>query len=926
MSNSKSPKSESVASNSGFSGKVFYKNIVPSKIFDVSNKDRYPLVQPELNRKIAKLTNPKTLNYTTDIAKIMKVLRDREIVEYQQRLMEAAIDNISEDTVDIDYIRIGLNLTITDIEKLLDEENGLIRVKTQVRQQHLTVETKGVGNKNIGFKKTDKKPFFTKRFIIFANDDDYRCINILIAEPENQRNVDRKLKHNCEIEYIPTRVSNQLASFLLYQLCSVLESRRYSQLMRNALLLELHTGYIMYGVSQLFGFMLTKNDGVKKRQVYPEEREMAVETTYVGSYEGNHLIGYDKTLKENKKFIEKALVGWGGTFERIAKYLPGIEEWFPNQVCSYRIESRCRYDNKNILMGMSPVNSLLSNVRIIRPRRLFELDDKELELLLTNKGIDQVRNTLNILYENNVRRNESGKRNRLRFFWINKRKLNGAVSGRANKLFDAIANPHKDVPVFDDSYSNKVKKIRKRLVKKIKEKLTHSDPIPSIVRAEQRAIYVEGCPGSGKTRLIVKRVKHLLQQGVQPSEISVLAFTNKAKEEFEERLKSLSLYSNDMYIDTFSRWCNQLLNTIEDAKVLNEDKADALIKTLIKPKSKIAKKYAVDDISRRCLTIFSHMANFDNPILSASIKKIAPDMLSYEDDILVLQNSYEIHKKGKLRDFNDMLFKMRVELENTEFLQYVINRTKHLIIDEVQDTNIVQWKIIKTLYDHGIHIFCVGDPAQSMYGFRGANRSSLANFTKSFNNSKRFQLTNNHRSTEPLVLLANEVRRLIDKKSLISFEQRESTNEAKPRFKCSDTLQDAIDWLVSDIERNNCAKTQLILCRYNDHCDDVKEALKKAKIRHGEGANIQVLTYHKGKGMEAEHCYVLDPKFSKMSLSSYTEELCNTYVALTRAKTALTILACNGGSSNYGADKITGRRTGKNIFLDLPEDLLDIVE
>ncbi|WP_129980008.1 UvrD-helicase domain-containing protein [Shewanella algae] len=923
MSNSKLSKSKSLASNSGFSGNAFYKNIVPSKIFDVSNKDRYPLVQPELNRKIAKLTNPKTLNYTTDIAKIMKVLRDREIVEYQQRLMKAAIDNISEDTVDIDFIRIGLNLTATDIEKLLDEKNGLIRVRAKSRQDRLTVKKCNVGNKNAGFKKGDKRPFFTHRFQLIVDKDEYRYINVYIAAPDSVKNKGRNFKFNCEIEYIPTRVTRQIASFMLYQIQSVLQIRRYKQLLDNALLLELHTGYIMYGVSQLFGFMLTRNDGVKNGRVYPLEVDMAAETTYVGSYESNHLIGYDKTLKENKKFIEAAALGW----EHVASGLDGIKDWFPNQICSYRLESRCRYDKDPIrLFEISTVPSLLKNVRLIRPKRLFDLDDAELKALVYVKSIKNCRAIFARLEEVNEELKESGKRSKFKYFWINRKRITKAISARSDQLLGALTSPIKELTVTEVNYTAAVAGVRGMLQPLIDIAASRSHKVSKIIEAEERAIYVEGCPGSGKTSLVVKRVAHLKAQGTKASEICVLAFTNEAANEFIERLDTANLNSEDMFVGTFSSWCNKLLKIDEHQKILNAEASLKIIETLIAPKSMIAKKYSTDDISRRCQTIFNHMANFDEPIIERSIKKVAPDLAEFKDDISTLLAAYNEYKEGKCRDFNDILVQLRNRLKDDEFCKWVTRRVKHLIIDEIQDTNTIQWDIIEMLYHHGIHFFCVGDPAQSMYGFRGAKHEYLDEFTRTFNNCRRFQLTKNYRSTMPLVRLANQIRNKINSEYSISVSVNKSEQADMPRLKSCDKLEEAAEWLVRDIKTRQSSCTQLILCRYKNQVSIVEEMLKNADVGHGTGYKIQVLTYHAGKGLEAEHCYVLDPQFSRSKLSSYKEELCNAYVALTRAKQTLTILACNGGSSVYGTDNENGKRSGRSIFLDLPEEYLEFVE
>lgn len=923
MSSSKPSNNHSNSSNSGLDETNIFENFVPSKIFDISRTDKYPLVQPELNRIIADLTNFTTLNYTTNIATIMSVLRNREIVEYQQNLMEAAIHNISEDTVDIDFIRIGLNLSITDIEKLLDGENGLIRVRTQNRQDRLTVKKLNVGNENAGFKKSDNKPFFTQRFQLVADHDEYRYINIYIAEPYHDRNKGRALKYNCEIEYIPTRVSRQMASFMLYQLQSVLETRRYKQLIDNALLLELHTGYIMYGVSQLFGFMLTKQNRVKVGEVFPKEKDMATETTYTGSRGNDHLIGYDKTLKENKKFVEEVGLGWW----LVASSLDGINDWFPNQVCSLRLESRRRFDKDPFkLADINVVGSLLENVRLIRPKRLFDLDDSELKTLIFDKSLKNRRAIHARLGELNEARKEAGKNARYLTFRFNGKKLKKAISILSERLLEAICNPTKELAATKGNYTQAVADVRETVEPRIEEVASKSHKLPNIIKAKERAVYVEGCPGSGKTLLVVKRVEHLLKQGTKESEISVLAFTNKAAEEFAERLKQAELHSEKMFVGTFSSWCNKLLKINDDQPILNAEGASKVIENLIKPKSKIAQSYSSDDISRRCQTIFNHMANFDEPLLGRSIMKVAPDLAEFEDEIDALLTAYNQYKDGKCRDFNDLLVQLRQRLKESKFCKKVTSETKHLIIDEIQDTNRIQWDIIEMLYRHGIHFFCVGDPAQSMYGFRGAKHEYLDKFADTFKNHKRFQLAKNYRSLKPLVRLANDIRYKINPSYSISVSVHDPKDSDNPRLKSCDKLQDAIKWLVDDIKERQLTDSLLIMCRYNKQVETVEKALKKAQVKYGEDETIQVLTYHKGKGLEAEHSYVLDPQFSQFKLSSYKEELCNAYVALTRAERTLTILACGSGSSVYGLDEERSKRSGRSIFLDLPENMLEIVD
>lgn len=885
--------------------------------------DKHSMVQPELNRVIAKLTNPKKFSYTTNITKIIRVLRDKEIVGNQQNLMQLAIDNISEDTVDVDYIKVGIKLSKSDQDKLLSKRSdlfGIQNIKTNPRKERLNISKVKIGDINYGFKSDGKSCFFSHKFLMCVDNDIYRYIHVYIADPAHPKNKGRKLAYNCVIEFIPTRVSNQQVSFMLYQFYSLLGPRRYEQLIRNAKLLELHTGTVMYGVSQLFAFLLTDNNKVKNGYCYPEEPELAAESTYAGKLSSDHSYGYDKTLKETKKFFERTLKGWGSTLEPVAKALSGIRQLFTEQVCSYRLESKRRFYKKfKKLTDMCSVKSGLRDIKLLKPCYLQELSDTELKRLINDKSLNPLSDICDQLF---LRTN--GKYLYLSF---DTKLLDSAIKRRLSLLLGAIREPEKGLDEYpsvnDQALVSTVRKIIKPMIKASRNE---SDPVNKIVRSKKRAIYIEGCPGSGKTRLIVKRVRYLLSQGVEASQISVLAFTNEAAAEFKRRLKEKGLYDTRMFVGTFSGWCNQLLDATQKLDVLNRDAAVDELQSVIDKDCKMAKAFALDDIARRCFDVFSYMANYDTPILNNCIKKVAPDLVCYQNDILALHKAYIVHKKGKFRDFNDMLSMLRTRIAEEEFCSSILKKTKHLIIDEIQDTNIVQWNIIKGLYRKGINFFCVGDPAQSMYGFRGAKSGYLDKFSGLFANSKCFKLTDNHRSTEPLVELANVIREKINRNYSISFPVKDSETACRPRIKSCDYLKEAVSWLINDLQESHTTTSHLILCRYKNQCKRVEEALDEARILHGKKKAIQVYTYHKGKGLEAEHCYVLDPQFSKSKLSSYKEELCNAYVALTRAKESLTILACNSGSSVYGLDNKQGKRAGKSIFLDLPEELLEFVD
>ncbi|WP_350997988.1 UvrD-helicase domain-containing protein [Shewanella sp. TB7-MNA-CIBAN-0143] len=504
-------------------------------------------------------------------------------------------------------------------------------------------------------------------------------------------------------------------------------------------------------------------------------------------------------------------------------------------------------------------------------------------------------------------------------------------------LLGAILSPNK---VLDSkpkgNYQQAVKSAREILKPIIEKQQLDCDSVEKIIRSKKSAIYVEGCPGAGKTRLIVDRVRHLLAQGVNPSSICVLAFTKIAAHEFTYRLKEQKLYSDGMIVSTFSGWCNTLLNEENMLPALIDEQARNAIQSCIKKYNKSAERDNKSITVKRCIALFNHMANFNNPDIILSIKKIDPYLVDYTSDIEAIFKIYDEYKKGKYRDYNDMLVQMREGLSKPDFLEKTTSRYEHMIIDEIQDTNLVQWDIIKTMYIHKVKLFCVGDPAQSIFGFRGADSQYLAKFGQLFKGSK-FQLTRNYRTTKSLVKLSNALRFQINKTFIgsVSVSKDNEVSDELAQVKYCDELNDAVAWLIKNIKNSSeLYAQQLILCRYNEQIEIIKTAMidagyevsKKYVIQVSENYSIPILTYHSSKSLEAENCYVFDPLFSKKKLSTYKEELRNTYVAFTRSKIALTILVCATGSKIYELDEKTSKRQSKSIFLNLPDEFTQVIE
>ncbi len=173
--------------------------------------------------------------------------------------------------------------------------------------------------------------------------------------------------------------------------------------------------------------------------------------------------------------------------------------------------------------------------------------------------------------------------------------------------------------------------------------------------------------------------------------------------------------------------------------------------------------------------------------------------------------------------------------------------------------------------------------------------------------------------------LANYIRYEINRNNSISVPLKQSSE--LPRYKQFGSIKSATGFLIKDLKRLKLddVESVLILCRYKAHVKTVQKALKKLEDEVPELKNIHesCMTYHKSKGREARYCYVFDPTFSSYSLGTLKEELCNTYVAFTRAKSSLTILASQIGAAAYGTTN--NQKTKTSIFANIPNELIQFI-
>ena len=306
----------------------------------------------------------------------------------------------------------------------------------------------------------------------------------------------------------------------------------------------------------------------------------------------------------------------------------------------------------------------------------------------------------------------------------------------------------------------------------------------AVVNSDGPTLIVAG-PGSGKTRVLTYRIAHLLQQGVSPYGILALTFTNKASEAMRQRIEAIAgTNARSLFMGTFHSVFAKILRV--EAKrigfpsnftIYDTEDSRSLIKTIIREKNLDDKVYKPNQVQYRISSAKNSLITPDNYLLDAELSKEDREMRRPETGAIYKTYCERCFKSGAM-DFDDLLLKT-YEILNTfpDVLYKYQHKFKYVLIDEFQDTNPLQYAIVKRIADVFQNITVVGDDAQSIYGFRGATIDNILNFSKDFPELTVFKLEQNYRSTQNIVTAANK---LIEKnKNQIKKEIWTSNNEGE---------------------------------------------------------------------------------------------------------------------------------------------------
>ena len=271
--------------------------------------------------------------------------------------------------------------------------------------------------------------------------------------------------------------------------------------------------------------------------------------------------------------------------------------------------------------------------------------------------------------------------------------------------------------------------------------------------------------GSGKTRVLVHRAAYLVEQGIKPENILLLTFTRRAAEEMlrrastllDERCKKISGGTFHSFANMILRKYAKLLDLNNNFTILDQaDAEDAL--NLVRTQLGFHKSEKRFPRKRAILEVISKSVNKSEEIASV-LDDEYPQFMEFIEEIKKIRSEYIKYKRQKsLLDYDDLLVFLKNLLSNHEEVRAnLAAKYKYIMVDEYQDTNKLQAHIACLLASDHANIMVVGDDAQSIYSFRGANFKNIIDFPKIFKDTKIITLEENYRSTQPILNLTNAV-------------------------------------------------------------------------------------------------------------------------------------------------------------------------
>lgn len=370
----------------------------------------------------------------------------------------------------------------------------------------------------------------------------------------------------------------------------------------------------------------------------------------------------------------------------------------------------------------------------------------------------------------------------------------------------------------------------------------NAEQLAAVKNIEGPTMVIAGA-GSGKTRVLTYRIAHLIRNGHDAFNILALTFTNKAAREMKNRIGQIigDSEAKNVTMGTFHSVFARILRNHSNKlgypsnfTIYDTQDSKSLLKAIIK-------ELNLDDKTYKPSLVYGRISSAKNNLISAASYEANTDIIA-EDRMSAKPRLFEIYKAYEKRcfmagamDFDDLLFKTNILLrDHPDVLHYYQHKFKYILVDEYQDTNYSQYLIVKKLAAVFMNLCVVGDDAQSIYSFRGANIENILNFKNDYPDYKVFKLEQNYRSTKNIVDAANSV--IAKNKDQIQKTVWTANTEGN-RIKVVRTLTDneegkVVTNLIYETKQNEQANNSdfAILYRTNAQSRSFEEALRKVNL------------------------------------------------------------------------------------------------
>lgn len=393
-----------------------------------------------------------------------------------------------------------------------------------------------------------------------------------------------------------------------------------------------------------------------------------------------------------------------------------------------------------------------------------------------------------------------------------------------------------------------------------------------VLNTEGPCMLIAGA-GSGKTRVLTYRIAHLIQsKGIDPFNIMALTFTNKAAKEMRERIEKVVGHdARNLWMGTFHSVFARILRAEahhlgypNNFTIYDVDDSKSLIRSIVK-------EMGLDENAYKANTVYNRISAAKNRLIGwqeylGNAELMGDDAANLRPELGKIFRAYSLRcfKSGAM-DFDDLLFNTdKLFREHLEVLNKYQHRIRYVLVDEFQDTNLCQYFIIRKLSSVRQNICVVGDDAQSIYAFRGADISNILNFERDYPDLKVIKLEQNYRSTQNIVSAANSVikrnRAQIPKNvwtsneegNLIELIKAVSDNE-EGRLVASSIFEEKMQHQVkfSDF---------VILYRTNSQSRAIEEALRRMNIKYKVIGGLSFYQRKEIKDILAYLRYAINPQ------------------------------------------------------------------